>query len=146
LTTASRPALGPTQSPIQRVPGPLSLSVRHPGHEAHHSRPSSAEVKNAWSCTSTSSVRLHGVVLILKKHKFSFFSYNGTICIVNFRVSSTWLLKERNLKTEECNNRHLCSALGGGGGGYPKKKKRFDEIYDNGSKRIYILWLSLPFI
>jgi hypothetical protein len=43
FTTASRPALGPTQSPIQRVPGALSLEVRLSGREA----PSSAVVKNA---------------------------------------------------------------------------------------------------
>jgi hypothetical protein len=32
--------------------------------EADHSPPSSAEVKNAWSYTSTPPVRLHGVVLL----------------------------------------------------------------------------------
>jgi hypothetical protein len=48
FTAASRPALGPTQPPIQCVPGDLSL-VR----EADHSPPSSAEVKNVWSYTST---------------------------------------------------------------------------------------------
>jgi hypothetical protein len=35
----------------------------HSGREADHSPPSSVEVKNGWSCTSTSPVRLHGVVL-----------------------------------------------------------------------------------
>jgi hypothetical protein len=33
--------------------GALSLEVRQLGHEADHSPPSSAGVKNAWSCTST---------------------------------------------------------------------------------------------
>jgi hypothetical protein len=33
------------------------------GREAHHSPPSSAEVKNAWSYTSASPIRLHGMVL-----------------------------------------------------------------------------------
>jgi hypothetical protein len=42
---ASIPALGPTQSPIQWVPGSLSLGVERPGREADHSPPSSAEVK-----------------------------------------------------------------------------------------------------
>jgi hypothetical protein len=37
--------LGPTQPPIQRVPGALSLVVNWLGHEADHSSPSSAEVK-----------------------------------------------------------------------------------------------------
>jgi hypothetical protein len=45
FTTASRPALGPTQRPIQWVPGALSLGVKQPGREADYSPPSSAEVK-----------------------------------------------------------------------------------------------------
>jgi hypothetical protein len=63
FTTASRTALGPTHPPIYWVPGALSLGVKRPGREADHSPPSSAEVKNAWSYTSTPPVRLHGVVL-----------------------------------------------------------------------------------
>jgi hypothetical protein len=43
--TASRTALGPTQPPIQWVPGAPSLGVKRPGREAEHSSPSSAEVK-----------------------------------------------------------------------------------------------------
>jgi hypothetical protein len=45
LSTASRTALGPTQPPIQWVPGAISLGVKRPGREADHSPPSSAEVK-----------------------------------------------------------------------------------------------------
>jgi hypothetical protein len=45
FTTASRTALGPTQPPIQWVPGVLSLGVKRLGREADHSLPSSAEVK-----------------------------------------------------------------------------------------------------
>jgi hypothetical protein len=63
FTTASRTALGPTQPPIQWVPGTLSLRVKRQGREADHTPPSSAEVKNEWSYTSTSPIRLHGVVL-----------------------------------------------------------------------------------
>jgi hypothetical protein len=63
LTTVSRTALGPTQSPIQWVPGTLYLGVKRPGREADHSSQFSAEVKNAWNYTSTSPIRLHGVVL-----------------------------------------------------------------------------------
>jgi hypothetical protein len=48
---------------IQWVPGALSLGLKRPGREADHSPPSSAEVKNAWSCISTPPIRLHGVVL-----------------------------------------------------------------------------------
>jgi hypothetical protein len=45
FTTASRPALGPPQPPIQWVSGTLSLGVKQPGRDADHSLPSSAEVK-----------------------------------------------------------------------------------------------------
>jgi hypothetical protein len=41
----------------------LSRGVEWPGHEADNTLPSSAEVKNAWSYTSTPPIRLHGVVL-----------------------------------------------------------------------------------
>jgi hypothetical protein len=61
--TASRLALGPTQPPSQSVRGALSLEVKRPGREADHSSPSSAEVKNTWSYTSTHQVRLRGMVL-----------------------------------------------------------------------------------
>jgi len=63
FTIVSRPVLGPTQPPIQWVPGTLSLEVKWPGHEADHSPPPHAEVMNAWSYTSNPPVRLHGVVL-----------------------------------------------------------------------------------
>jgi hypothetical protein len=51
-TTVSRPALGPTQPPIQWLSEALSLGLKRPGSENDHSPPSSAEVKNAWSYTS----------------------------------------------------------------------------------------------
>jgi hypothetical protein len=63
FTTASRMALGPTQPPIQWVPGSLSLGVRRPGREADHSLPSSTEVKNEWIYNSSPQIRLHGVIL-----------------------------------------------------------------------------------
>jgi hypothetical protein len=53
VSNMSRTDLGPTQPPIQWVPGALSLGVKRPGHEAHHSSPSTTEVNNAWSYTST---------------------------------------------------------------------------------------------
>jgi hypothetical protein len=61
--TASSPALEPTRPPMQWVPGDITLGIRRPGREANHSPPSSPEVKNAWSNTSTLLVRLHDVVL-----------------------------------------------------------------------------------
>jgi hypothetical protein len=65
LTTASRPDLGPAQSPIQWVPGAVSLGVKRPGREADHLSPSSAEAKNEWSYKSTPPIRLHDVMYIL---------------------------------------------------------------------------------
>jgi hypothetical protein len=46
-------APGPTQPPIQWVPGALSPGVKRPGREADHSLPASAEVKKMWISTST---------------------------------------------------------------------------------------------
>jgi hypothetical protein len=48
FATITSPALGPTQSPIQRVPGAPSLGVKRPEREADHSLSSSAAVKNTW--------------------------------------------------------------------------------------------------
>ena len=45
-----------SRPPILQVPGALSLVVKQPGHEAHHSPPPCVEVKNEWSCTSTPPV------------------------------------------------------------------------------------------
>jgi hypothetical protein len=49
--------------------------VKLPGREADHSPPSNAEVKNAWSYTSTPSVRLHCVVLSKAQEQVYFFLY-----------------------------------------------------------------------
>ena len=48
----SRPALGPTQPPLQWVLRMLSLTVMQPQHEADHSHSSSVQVKNEWLYTS----------------------------------------------------------------------------------------------
>jgi hypothetical protein len=54
----SRPALGPTQPPIQWVPMALSPRVNRPGREADHSSPASAEVRKMWVYTSTAPCAL----------------------------------------------------------------------------------------
>jgi hypothetical protein len=74
FTTASRLAPGPTQPPIQWVPGALSLVVKWPCCEADPSPQSSAEIKNVWSCTSTCTIRLHCMMLSLK-HRDNFTLY-----------------------------------------------------------------------
>jgi hypothetical protein len=51
----SGPSLGPTQPPIQWLSGALTSEVKRPGREADQSPPSSADVKNTWSCASTTS-------------------------------------------------------------------------------------------
>jgi hypothetical protein len=49
LASVSRPALGPTQPPVQWVPGVLSPGVKaRPGRDADHSSLSSAEVVNEY--------------------------------------------------------------------------------------------------
>jgi hypothetical protein len=58
------------QPPIQWVPG-VFTGVNWPGREANNSPLSNAEVKNAWSYTSTPPIRLHGAV----KHRDNFTSF-----------------------------------------------------------------------
>jgi hypothetical protein len=69
---ASRTVLGPTQPPIQWVPGALSLGVKRPGREADDSPPSNAEVKNAWSYTSTPHYAFLAWCLTLPFSAFNF--------------------------------------------------------------------------
>jgi hypothetical protein len=57
----SRPALGPTLSPIQWVPEAVFPGVKRLGREVDHSPPPGDELKNELSYTSTSPTCLHGV-------------------------------------------------------------------------------------
>jgi hypothetical protein len=74
FTTASRPALGPTQPPIQWEPGALSLGIKRPGRENDHSSPSIPEVKECVELYlhSPSMPSWRGVHL---KHRDSFTFY-----------------------------------------------------------------------
>jgi hypothetical protein len=53
FSTLSRPALGSTQPPIQRVPGALSPGVKRPVLEADPDLAASAGDKKMWIYTST---------------------------------------------------------------------------------------------
>jgi hypothetical protein len=67
-STASRPALGPTQPPFQWAPGAGS----YPYSKADHSPLSSAEVKNARSYASTPNIFMAWCLI---KHRDTFTSY-----------------------------------------------------------------------
>jgi hypothetical protein len=56
-------ALGPTQPPIQCKKRTLSLGIKLSGHEADHSPPSSAVVKECVELYIQHLVHIHGVVL-----------------------------------------------------------------------------------
>jgi hypothetical protein len=47
FSVESRPALGPTQPPVQGAPGAVSLEVNQQWHEAENSPPSSGKIKNS---------------------------------------------------------------------------------------------------
>jgi hypothetical protein len=72
FTTTTRPALGPTQPPIQWVTGSISLGLNRPGSEADYSTPSSAEIKNAWSYTSTPQYVFMAWCLVKHGDNFTF--------------------------------------------------------------------------
>jgi hypothetical protein len=71
-TSVSRTALEPIQPPIQCVLGTVSMGVKRSGREADHSSPSSAEVKDALSYTSTSQYVFVAWCLVKHKDKFTF--------------------------------------------------------------------------
>jgi hypothetical protein len=68
FTMVSRPALGPTQAPLQWAPVALFLGVKRPGREADH--PICAEVKREWSHICTPQYVL--MVRCLVKHRDDF--------------------------------------------------------------------------
>jgi hypothetical protein len=73
FNTVSRTHLGPTQPPIQWIPGALSRGVKRPGREADHSPPSSAEVKECVELyTSTLQYALMAWCLVKHRDNFTF--------------------------------------------------------------------------
>jgi hypothetical protein len=65
-------ALGPAQPPIQWVPGAFSQGIKRPECEADHSPPSIAEVKNAWSYTSTPQYVFIASCFVKHRDNFTF--------------------------------------------------------------------------
>ena len=72
----SRPTLGPSHLPIQRVPSFFPIG-KAPGHEVNHSPPLSAKVKNEWSYASTPSICLHAVDA--EKQKYLWFQVSEAV-------------------------------------------------------------------
>lgn len=56
----TRLALGPTQLPIEWVPGTVSLGVKWQEQGYDHTSPSNADIKNDWRCTSIPSWHARG--------------------------------------------------------------------------------------
>jgi hypothetical protein len=75
FSTASRLDLGPTQPPIQWVPGVLSPAVKRPGREADHSLSSSAEVKNSWHYAFTPKYAFVAWCLVKHRDNFTLFTF-----------------------------------------------------------------------
>jgi hypothetical protein len=71
FATASRLALGSTEPPI-RVPGGPFPGVKRPGRETDHSSPSSTEVWNARSYTSTPPYVFMACYLVKQRDNLSF--------------------------------------------------------------------------
>jgi hypothetical protein len=72
FATALKSVLGPTQPPIQWVPGVVSPGVKRLEHGADHSPPSSAEVKNTWHYTSTPHYVFMEWCLVKHRDNFTF--------------------------------------------------------------------------
>jgi hypothetical protein len=83
-----------TQLPIQWIPGTLSLGVKWPGHEADRSSPSSTEVKNAWSYTSTPQYVF--MTWCFVKHRDKFFTAQN-FCMCLWFISIVYISKFRGL-------------------------------------------------
>jgi hypothetical protein len=85
LATASKLALGPTQTPFQWVPGALSLGKRRMGSEADHSPPSGADVKNEWTYEAGHSPPSSAAV----KNEWSYSTTPPCVCMAWYLMSTS---------------------------------------------------------
>jgi hypothetical protein len=81
IVTASRPALGPTQPPIQWVPGALSPGIKWPEREANYSPPSTTAVKNFRNYISTAPYVFRALYLV--KHRDNFILFCLILTTIN---------------------------------------------------------------
>jgi hypothetical protein len=88
--------LGPTQPPIQWVPGALSLGAKRPWCEADHLPPSSAEVKNVWSYTSTPQYVFMVWCSVKHRDKFTFYIFTFIIILLTVDAEFYWLTYNRD--------------------------------------------------
>jgi hypothetical protein len=84
FSTASRPAQGPTQPPIQWVSG-----VKWPEREDDHSPPSTAEVKNVWCYTSIPQYVVMAWCLVKHRDNFTFTLPSIIIIIIIIIIITT---------------------------------------------------------
>jgi hypothetical protein len=70
---ASKFSLGPTQPPIECVPGYLSREIKWSRCEADHSPPPSAEVRNAWSYTPIPPYVFMAWYVVKHRDNFTFY-------------------------------------------------------------------------
>jgi hypothetical protein len=87
FATASRPALGPTHSPIQWIPAALFREVKRPGRETDHCPPSGAEVENVWSYTSVPQYVFMAWCLVKHGDNFTFYLYFAEVTTVSHKCS-----------------------------------------------------------
>jgi hypothetical protein len=87
FSTVSRPALGPTQPPIQWVLGSFSPGLKQLGCEADHSPISSAKVKNVWHYTSTPQYVFMAWCLVKHRDSFNFTFYENISSIKSIHLS-----------------------------------------------------------
>jgi hypothetical protein len=77
--------MGPTQPPLQQVPGAPFLGIKQPGHEDDHSHPSSTKIKNAWSYASIPHTpSWHGTYLCTKTTSPSYLSLPTALLTISF--------------------------------------------------------------